>query len=340
MTYAGARGQTAEQMAAVLDLPNNATDALHQARAEMDALTADAERDSVEILVSNALWGESSLHFEAPFVSALSSEMRAPLEEVSFKTDPETARLSINAWVARNTKDHIRDLFAPGTLTKDARLVLANAIYFHGTWATSFEKDATADAPFHLASANDVSAPTMHRTGPIAYAEDEAVQVIELPYTQGEFAMMIVLPRDADDLPKIEASLSATRIAGWAKSASRQAVSVSLPRFEARQKVDLVPQLAALGMRDAFDPGRADFSGVTKDEPLSISAVVHEAWLRADETGTEAAAATGVAMRVTSVAPVPKEFRADHPFVYLVRHVPSGRVLFMGRVSNPTQTSE
>ena len=336
MTSAGAKGQTLDEMAKTLHLPPG-TDAAHAGfGALLKQLQADPVKRGFELSVANALWGQQGLPFRKEFLDLTQKQYGAGLNTVDFH-NPEQARQTINQWVERQTKDRIKDLFAPGSLQGSTGLVLTNAIYFKGRWKQKFEEKATAPQPFHLGGGRDVPAPLMHRAGRFAYFAGDNLQAVELPYAGGDVSMVVLLlPKSADGLTALEQSLDAATVDRWLGRLQSTPGDVYLPRFKVTDEFDLTQTLQDMGMRAAFT-GRADFSGMLTTEPLSIGKVVHKAFVEANEEGTTAAAATGVAM-ARAAAPLHEDrftFRADHPFVFLIRDAKSGSVLFVGRVANP-----
>jgi serpin B len=216
------------------------------------------------------------------------------------------------------------------------RLVLTNAIYFKGDWARQFKKDRTKQSPFTLASGEKVDAPMMNQTGEFRYMKAEDFQALELPYVDNELSMIILLPKETDALPKFEKTLNLEDFSQWLDRLHRREVIVSVPKFKMTSQFSLASVLTSMGMADAFSATAADFSGITGGRDLFISAVIHKAYVDVNEEGTEAAAATGVTMRLTSVGPTQTPvFRADHPFLFLIRDNHSGSILFIGRLMNP-----
>lgn len=341
MTYSGARGNTATQMAKVLHLPSEAQ-TIHSDFGDFlirlnAAKTADGKPRGYQLSVANALWGQKGYAFLPDFVSLLKKHYHAGLSEVDFETDSEGARKKINTWVEKETRDKIKDLIGQGVLTADTRLVLTNAIYFKGDWAAQFEKKATRDEPFHVSAEQQKTVPLMHCTGEYGYLEEETLQVLKLPYVGDELSMIILLPKKIDGLAALEKELTQTKLSDWFSRLGEQKVAVSMPKFKATTQFELNGVLAALGMSDAFDANRADFSGMTGNRDLCISNVIHKAFVDVNEEGTEAAAATGVVVRLTAARPSepPPEFRADHPFLFVIRDEKSEAILFMGRLRNP-----
>ena len=340
MAYAGARGDTAAQMAEVLryDLPDEslhaAFNALDQAlEARNQTLTGDggAER-RIEIAVSNALWAQAGVEVEAAFLDTLAGAYGAGMRLVDFAAAAEAARATINAWVAGETNDRIPQLIPQGALTPETLLVLTNTVYLDADWALPFPSEATADGAFTRLDGSQVTVPLMHVQLAAGYAADAGWQAVDLGYVGGEVAMLFVVP-DAGRFDEV-AGASGT-LFGEARDALAEAeIQLALPRFEFRTQASLPDTLRALGMTDAFDPGRADFSGITAGT-LFISDVIHEVFVSVNEAGTEAAAATAVIMGRGAPPREPVELTFDRPFLFYLYDRATGSVLFMGRVLDP-----
>jgi serpin B len=250
--------------------------------------------------------------------------------------ETEPARKTINDWVEKATSEKIKDLIPQGVLTELTRLVLTNAVYFKSDWQDQFTEGETKEGPFTLGDGKTVQAPLMTQWTRVGYMEDEDFQLADLPYKAGVLSMTILLPRKADGLKALEEKLSAKNLAEWLGKANVTHVDLTMPRFKFTSQFGLSKPLKELGMVDAFDPDRADFSGMTSEEKLFISAVLHKAFVAVDEKGTEAAAATAVVMATTMMPQQPEVvFRADRPFLFLIRHRPTGTVLFLGRLATP-----
>jgi len=340
MAYAGARGDTASQMAKTLHftLP---PDRLHPA---MGALLADlnATHQGYRLSVANALWAQQGYPFLPGFLDLTQRNYGAGFNPVDFKGDPEAARLTINQWIERKTEDKIKDLLQRGALTPRSTLVLTNAIYFKGDWTTPFDKVLTKDEDFHLTSSQNVKAPLMHRTAGFSYLDGGTFQALEIPYKTRELSMIVLLPNDIGGLPALEQSLTAPAARQWLSQLRPvPKVILTLPRFKMTQQFALQGALSAMGMPLAFQQRAADFSAIAGNRELFISAAIHKAFIDVNEEGTEAAAATAVimvgAMAMTGPRPQPPVFRADHPFLFLIRDNRSGAILFLGRVTNPTR---
>lgn len=329
MTFGGARGGTAEEMSRALHFP--ATEVHEGFRALLDELAAARE---CELAVANRLWGQRGASFLPDYLGLTRDAYRAPLEQLDF-ADSEVARGTINRWVEQQTKNRIKDLIPSNAVSAATRLVLTNAVYFKGSWERAFKPAATSPAAFWT-GAKEVEAPLMSQDAKFAYAEDEAAQLVRLPY-KGGLEMVVVLPREKDGLPQLEKALSEEWLSARLRESSHRPVKLFLPRFKLNYGFEASDALKALGMKQAFDT-RADFSGMTGQKDLFISAAIHKAFVEVNEEGTEAAAATAIVMSRKSVArPLePVVFRADHPFVYLIREPRTGAVLFLGRVVDPS----
>ena len=337
MTSAGAKGTTLQEMDTVLHVTDPAT--IHRS---MNGLTTALEAlnqtvdntaeggtgtSEVQLSIANSLWGQTGLQFEQAFLDLLSAEYDAGLELVDYATDPEAARAAINAWVAEETNDRIPELLAEGSITADARLTLVNAIYLKANWATTFDKEQTADEPF-AAPAGEVTAAMMHSTADFGYAAGEGWQAVDLPYVFGGLTFTAVLADEDTPVPTADEVFA---------SLGSRSVQLGLPRFDIETSVDLATLLAEMGMATAFS-GEADFSGMTTQASLMIGAVIHQANITVDEEGTEAAAATAVVM-VETALPEPEEpvvLTFDRPFTFWLRDRGTGAVLFAGRVNDPS----
>ncbi len=336
MTSAGARGQTERQMVETLCFPSMGREQFHKEFGTIiSRLNEAGEKGGYELVVANALWGQKDYSFLKDFLTLVRTNYDGDLQQVDFSQRTEEARTTINTWVEDKTKDKIKELIKPGMVDSMTRLVLTNAIYFKGKWASEFKPERTQDAPFTLLDGQKVNAAMMNQTAQFGYMETDALQVLEMPYVNEELSMAILLPKKIDGVRRLEKELTLDNVSGWLTGLRKREVRVFLPRFKMTSEFELAKVLASMGMPDAFS-SKADFSGMTGNRDLFISAVVHKAYVDVNEEGTEAAAATGVVMKLTSVAPPPPVFRADHPFVFLIRDNHTGSILFMGRLANPT----
>jgi serpin B len=340
MTAVGARERTLEEMERVLHLPpNNPHELFGDLLRHLNSDGRDRLRP-YELRAANAIWAMKDFPWNREFVELTRKNYGAGLVEVNF-AESEAARERINDWVAKETRGKIKDLIGPGILTALTRMVLANAIYFKGIWQYTFDKRNTKDAPFTRTDKSKVDVPLMHQTGEFGYWKTHVggraggtVQFLELPYSGRELSMFVLLP---------ERPLTAERLAFYFADGSllrselkQQRVRVWLPRFKAESQFLLNASLKDLGMKAAF--GEADFTGMSPDgKNLSITHVLHKAFVDVNEEGTEAAAATAVAVaKADSVhAELEPVFRADRPFVYVIRDNKTGTALFMGRYTGP-----
>jgi len=336
MTYAGARGRTADEMAKTLHFALEPA-RLHPAFAALlHEWQAEGKKRGYQLSIANALWGQKGFGFLPDFLNLTRKDYGAGLVEVDFLHDAELARKTINEWVEQQTHHKITDLFPPRTLDRNTRLALTNAIYFKGDWAAPFRKGLTHEQEFHLTAQDKLKVPMMHRTAHYNYADGGTFQGLELPYQGDDLSMLVLLPKKVDGLADLEKLLSARRLKDWLGKLRSQEVVVSLPRFKMTQAYRLNDVLAAMGMASAFDMDRADFTAMNGTGPrLFLSVVIHKAFVDVNEQGTEAAGATGAGIALAS-APVKQQiFQADHPFLFLIRDNRSGSILFLGRVSNP-----
>ncbi|MBN2006605.1 MAG: serpin family protein [Anaerolineae bacterium] len=330
MTYAGARENTAKQMAETLHftLP---PEQLHPA---FNALDLSLNRaDKFTLNVANALWGQIGYEFRPEFLDTLALNYGAGLQLLDYvdASNREQSRQTINRWVSDQTAGKIADLIKEGVLNENTRLVLTNAIYFKADWALPF-LDGTYDAPFMLLNGSRVNVPTMSRRAGTVYVEGGDYQAIELSYKGDRMRMVILLPA-MGQFEAFESALTGERVTEILQTlTSSEDAMLYMPKFSYDTAFSLASTLAQMGMRDAFSPDAANFSGMDGSRNLFISDVVHQAFVAVDETGTEAAAATGVIVGIESM---PAQIRIDRPFIFLIQDVRTGAILFVGRLVDP-----
>jgi serpin B len=333
MTYAGAKGDTAKQMAKTLHF-DLAGKAHHDGYGALLARLSSSGEGVPQLAIANRVWSQKGMSVEADFLSVTKDSYGAGLELVDFMHGSEPARLSINGWVESKTNGKIKDLLVPGVLTADTRMVLTNAIWFKGMWATAFAKKDTTDDPFASGSTSK-KVPTMHATMHARYGVVDGVELLELPYKSKDsdraMSMVIALPK-AGEMGKLDKGM---KLGTWTDSLYAREVIVSLPKFKITQSIGLGGTLSKMGMPLAFDEAQADFSGISRKEKLHIDKVIHKAFVDVNEEGTEAAAATAVVIGTES-ASVPAAFKADRPFAFYIRDQKTGTVLFLGRITDPT----
>jgi serpin B len=348
VAQAGARGETAAQMREALCI-SSSDETLHVAFAETAQRLNAAAGGEYEMAVVNSMWGQDGAPLQPGFLDLIARHYRGTMNLIDFRRAGEAARVTMNQWVEDQTRRKIQELIPSGGLDPDTRLVLVNAIYFKGVWVLQFRKTATRDEPFHLEGGGKVRAPLMYQHEVVRYLHAGGYQAVELAYRGGDLSMLVLLPDRKDGLRDLEGKLSARMLHDCVARMGAREVKLFLPRFKITWgTVDLRDHLTALGMPLAFTRFQADFSGINGLEPphrdsLSISAVFHKAFAEMNEEGTEAAAATAVAMRPAARSlrpskppPVPI-FRADHPFLFAVRDRKSGAILFLGRMADPAR---
>jgi len=329
MAYAGARGETAAELGKALGIGEGD----HGAMGELLASLGDAK--DIELAIANRLWGDRSLKLLPPYQALTKDKYGADLGVVDFARAGDAARKTINRWVEEKTHDKIKDLLPPGAVDPLTRLVLTNAIYFKGKWATPFDKNKTEEAPFY-APKGETRGPLMHTTATFAYTPGDGFQVVSLPYRGDRLVLDVILPDARDGLPAVEKRLAGATPPDLIGRAQER-VNLWLPRFTVRAGTLLKAPLGALGVRRAFAED-AQFDGIAAEKRgLYITEGYHQAFVAVDEEGTEAAAATGIVMGTRAARPPMRtiEFRADHPFLYVIRDTKTGLILFMGRLTSP-----
>ena len=347
MTYAGAAGETASQMAETLRflLPG---DRLHPAFNALDHELASRGADvrgqggeRFRLNIVNAVWGQQGHEFQEAFLDVLAESHRAGVRPADFGGAPEESRRAINDWVAERTEDRIRDLIPPGIINPLTRMVLTNAVYFNASWSVPFGEAETRDRPFQLLDGSSVAVPTMRTEQELLYGAGDGYQAVDLPYAGHELSMTVIVP-DRGRFAAFEDSLDATFVDRIIDGLRYRYVTLDLPRFEFESQFRLGEALKSMGMPDAFDSTASDFSGMDGRSCLAgdpgclyIGAVLHKAFVSVDEAGTEAAAATAVVMQAESARPAPVAVTVDRPFLFLIRDRETGAILFVGRVVRP-----
>jgi serpin B len=338
MTYAGAAGGTEKQMSSALHftLPQAQLHpafndlAMQLASRGQGAKGTNGKGFSLEI--ANALWGQKDYNVQSAFLNTLAQNYGAGMNLLDFINSPEPSRITINNWVSDQTNNRIKDLLPQGSIDSLTRFVLTNAIYFDAAWQYPFVKESTHDATFHLLDGSTVTTSMMSNEAGYSYAKGTDYQAVELPYDGNEIAMDIIMP-DAGKFTSFESAMTADKISGIIGGLKNNFMSLNMPKFSFDSSFSLKSALSALGMPVAFSDTEADFSGITGNTDLHISDVVHKAFVAVDEEGTEAAAATGV---VVGIAAMPQTtLTIDQPFIFLIRDIQTGTIIFVGRVLNP-----
>ena len=337
MTYAGAGGNTAIQMARTLYFDSDQEN-FHKNFSEWMNTIMEKGEAKKQLQIANSLWPQEDYPFLDEFMNLIRKYYGSAFYKVNYKGDREQIRQQINAWVEKNTNDLIKDLIQPGVLVEDTRLVLVNAIYFLSNWKIAFDENATHTNTFNISRDRTVNVPFMYMKDDLNYIKTDNFQALELEYEGSEFSMLILLPAENIDPDEFIKNFDALAFAETLSILEKQEVQVYLPSFKVRSKFDLEKLLAAMGMPDAFS-NRADFSNMTPLNDLKIDKVIHEAFIDVYEEGTEAAASTAVVIirKSAIVDPPANIFRADRPFFYLIRENQSNSILFMGKVVNPAE---
>jgi serpin B len=338
MTYAGARGETESQMAQTLHFATQ--DRLHPAFNALDLqlkkkpLNLDKDQEPLQLNIANTVWAEQTFSFLQGFLDTLAVNYGAGIRLSDFINNYEPTRKEINNWVSNQTEDKINDLLPDGSVGTDTRMVLVNAIYFKADWLDQFNAKDTYDVTFNLLDGSKVDVPMMGQGMYIPYASGDGYQVVELPYAGNTAAMNIIVP-DAGRFEEIESALTYDMLKEMFGNMEQTSLMLRFPKFEFESSFALPDVLKEMGMSDAFDENNADFSGMTGGKDLFIGNVIHKAFVAVDEEGTEAAAATAVIMEATSAPMWDVTLLIDRPFIFLIRDLQSGQILFVGRVLTP-----
>ena len=335
MVCAGARGETRDQIAKATHSKSD-RECLPAALESLNRDMADSNlKGNGELRVANGLWLQKGFDFNQDYLKVMKDSYGAQPNVLDFKANPEFARNEINKWVAQQTRDKIQDLMTKGSIDKLTRFVLANAIYFKGKWNSEFDKKLTKDSPFTSLDGKKTSVPMMHRDGMFGYSAGDGFQALAMPYKEGHLSMVVLLPSEGVSLKNFDEKLNPDLLSTWLRELKNTKVDVYFPKFKMTTPVyQLDPILKDMGMTKAFSKD-ADFSGMSPSKDLYISTVAHKAFVDVNEEGTEAAAATGIAIRSAAMAPKKIVFKADRPFLFFIRHDPTDTILFFGRFIKP-----
>ena len=339
MTYAGAHGDTEKQMADTLQfyISQNqlhpAFNSLDQELASRGEGAQGKDGEGFRLNIVNAIWGQKDYAFLTSFLDTLAKNYGAGLRILDFISETEPSRIAINDWVSDETEGRIEDLIPQGAISQMTRLVLTNAIYFNAAWQYPFEEDATSPGVFYLLNGDEVTVPMMEQQESFSYTKADNYQAVELPYDGQELSMVILLP-NSGQFETFEKDIEYQQVKDIIENLERREVRLTMPKFEFDSSFGLKKTLIDMGMPVAFSAG-ADFSGMTGEKDLFISDVIHKAFVSVDEAGTEAAAATAVIMELTAMPETPVEVILNRPFIFLIRDIETGAILFVGRVMNP-----
>jgi serpin B len=345
MLYGGAGGETASQIANTFHFtlpPNQFHPALNALSLDLAQRPAQSKKvdskNPMQLYIANALWGQRDYPFEKAYLDLLAVNYGAGVRLLDFATAPDSARQQINDWVGHETKDKIKDILPPGSIDPATRMVLANAIYFKAAWQDAFVKKLTHDAPFTLLDESQVQVPTMQTDGgiPVRVGLGDGYQALALPY-KGDLAEMAIILPDQGKFESVESTLDAAKFATILDELKPGDLTLYMPKFEFTTDFDLAQVLSGMGMPLVFDRSKADLSGISKAERLYAQQALHKAYVLVNEEGTEAAAASVIVVMPASLPPPQQELRIDRPFIFVIRDVPTGAILFVGRVLNPLE---
>lgn len=334
IVYAGADGQTKAEMSEVFNFPQDDSEFHLEINALRKLMAPNDKKSDFQLRIVSRLWGQRDNHFFPKYVKTIKANYGIEPGSLNFR-QPDVAAFSINSWIDKQTDHKIRNLVDPGVFDELTRLVLTDVIYFKARWLAEFKKSLTSDDPFYVNESLQVTVPTMNQSASFNFLELSDAQILEMPYLMGDISMLILLPKSKDGLKGLEQQLSDDNLRKWSADLKSRKVNLHLPKFKIEAEFDLIEVLKSMGMSLAY-AAEADFSRMAKAKPLYLSSVVHKATVDVNEEGTEAAAATSiVGSGSMNVPEKPIEFRADHPFVFLIRHNSSQSILFLGRVQNP-----
>ncbi len=342
MCHAGARGETAKQIAEALHftLP---PERLHPAfQSVVHDLSRSVGSEGCELGIANCLWGDKRYRIKRVFRDLLRNCYGSQVRQADFAGDHAGAARDINAWAMRETRGRIPGIIEPGQIPSAAVLLCANAVYFKGKWESLFREWDTKDEPFELAGGEEVDVPLMQQGGVFGYVETDDLQILQMPYAGADFAMVVLLPSKASSIAELEARLTVENLEAWLDALRGTSVLAYMPRFSIDSTFDLIPPFQAMGIVDAFISGRCDLSGICAGVER-VARVSQRALVEVDEEGTVAVAITDWIPIGSDgggdgeIPPPPPVFRADHPFIFLITDTRTRGILFLGRVMDPRE---
>jgi serpin B len=334
MTYAGAAGETAAELSGVFGFGKD----IHRSNKLLMNNILGAPEDAGEIIVANSIWPRKDYKVLASFLETVKENYEAEIRPLDFKNNAEAARKEINGWIEEKTGGKIQDLIANGVLGPSTAMVLTNAVYFKARWMSQFSKDATETAEFYTSPEVVSTASLMKKIETYEYFENDLIQAVKLPYLRGAYSMTLMLPKERFGIGALEESIVSGSQNVVTRDMEKRLVELYIPKFKIESRFSLNRTISGLGAPSAFIPSAADFSGINGRGDLFISDAIHSAYIDVGEEGTEAAGATAIAARATSImldTAEPMIFRADHPFLFFIKDEMSGAILFMGKAARP-----
>ncbi len=336
MTYAGAEGETAKQMQQTLHYgPQDVS--FHSQFANLIESLRVSEKSDFEMTIANAVWVQNNYKLQKNYLQIVKGKYLSEAREIDFISQPDASRETINEWVSDKTANRIHNLIPPNAINAMTRMILTNAVYFNAEWSHKFNPKMTRKESFYCMNGEIIETDMMYQRHYYQYSQTSDYQMLELTYKGYEYSMLIILPKNPGGLSKLNKRISCKDIAKHDNSKQQEDILVYLPKFRLETAYELNAYLMEMGMTDAFSQ-QADFSGMTGNKDLMISSIFHKAFIEVDEEKTEAAAATAVVMKLTAMAPspvAPIEFRADHPFMFIIRNQKEKAILFMGQLTTP-----
>ena len=337
MTYTGARNKTEDQMGTVMHFPKNSNTFYDKYSTLLRDINVMNDDSTMNIYTANSIWAQKEFKFKEDFIGILKNSYNSSVNNVDFINETENSRIRINKWVESQTSEKIKDLIQPGLIDYLTRMVLVNAIYFKANWEKAFDEKQTQKMDFHISTGADVNCDFMFAENDFKfYEQEDGLMAIEIPYSKGKMSMLVILPKDNNGFDVLKKEISLDLYNKINSGLVSKKVKLWLPRFKTTSDFELSDVLKQMGMMEAFSD-KADFSGMTGNKDLKISKVIHKAFVEVNEAGTEAAAATAVVMRVKSMPVKQPEFKADHPFLFIIKENTNNSILFAGNIYDPTK---
>jgi leukocyte elastase inhibitor len=334
MTYVGAKNNTFDEISNTFYFNKNISE-FNKTYNKLVENYSD-KKSTVKLFNANSLWIQKGLKLNTDFLENNKKFYSSSANFTDFISNPEKSRNTINEWVEENTNNKIKNLIKPSAINNATRLVLVNALYFKGAWLTKFKKEKNTNEEFQIKKKESIKTVFMNNSFSSWYYEDKYCEIIDIPYSNEQISLLVILPKTYRKLKKVEKKLTYDYYINYIEKRNKKKIQLSLPKYNIESEFDLNASLKQLGIKEAFSMS-ADFSGITENEKLYISKVVHKANIELDEEGTEAAAATAIFMRKTSINVDEVNFKANRPFIYMIRNQKTNTIYFIGKVLNPEQ---